>query len=191
MSGLKFDPAKIAKLDDPARLDSMRPEVMWSALGSPCPAVIVDIGAGTGLFAERFAELAPGATVYAVDTEPAMIEWMGSRARSSGGRIVPLLAQETRVPLDDGAAQLVTMLNLHHELDDPPASYGESLRLLEPGGQLLVVDWAPHETPKGPPVAARSSAQDVEAMLRAVGFVDVSVHEGALAWHWLVTAVRP
>ena len=37
---------------------------------SPEPSVIVEIGAGTGLFAGRFAAMAPDAKVFAVDTEP-------------------------------------------------------------------------------------------------------------------------
>ena len=191
MAHQKFDLAKLERLNDPGRFDSMIPAVMWDALGSPKPRVIVDIGAGTGLFAEKFAEFAPGATVYAADMAPEMVEWMRAhRAGVASGRLVPLLSTETGVDRPDAGAQLVMMLNLHHELAEPAMLYAEALRLLEPGGQLLVVDWAARETPKGPPLAIRASVDALDAFLRAAGFVDIAEHEG-LPWHTLVTARRP
>jgi ubiquinone/menaquinone biosynthesis C-methylase UbiE len=192
MAHLKFDVAKIAKLDDPGRFETMSPEVMWTALGNPSPEVIIEIGAGTGLFSAKFAEMAPGASVYAVDTETVMLDWMREhRPEVAAGRIIPVLSEETTVPLGDGQAQLVAMLNLHHELALPEALYGEALRMLVPGGQLLVVDWAPIETPKGPPLAIRASANEIVELLATVGFASVRAHDGALPWHWLVTATRP
>ena len=72
----KFDPAKLDKLNNPARFVRMEPPRIWAAAGIANPGVIVEIGAGTGIFAAAFANFAPKATVYAVDTEPLMIGWM-------------------------------------------------------------------------------------------------------------------
>jgi len=191
----KFDMAKLERLNDPGRFDSMIPEVMWEALGSPSPRVIVEIGAGTGLFAEKFAELAPEAVVYAVDMAPQMIEWMAENRADARGvdalpRLIPLLSTETSVPLGYEVADLVAMLNVHHELAEPTSTYAEAFRLLAPGGQLLVVDWAARETPKGPPQAIRASATALTEVLQASGFEDVCSHAG-LDWHSLMTARRP
>lgn len=191
MAHQKFDISKLERLNDTGRFDTMIPSVMWSALGSPRPRIIVDVGAGTGLFAEKFAELAPEATVYAADMAPQMVEWMSeNRAGVAVGRLVPLLSTETGVPRPDAQAQLVTMLNLHHELADPVALYTEALRLLEPGGQLLVVDWAARETPKGPPLAIRATFKTLHATMESAGFTHVLQHDG-LPWHTLATARRP
>lgn len=195
MAHQKFDIAKLERLNDPGRFDTMIPEVMWSALGSPNPDVIVEIGAGTGLFAEQFALFAPHATVYAVDMAPEMIAWMaehraGIASDADGApRLVPLLSTETAVPLPDGVADLVVMLNVHHELADPAETYAEAHRLLRPGGQVLVVDWATHETPKGPPQAIRAPESVLAKILAGAGFGDVESHAG-LVWHSLLTARR-
>lgn len=192
MAHLKFDSSKIARLDDPARFETMNPRLMWEALGDPSPSVVVEIGAGTGLFSAAFAELAPASTVFATDIEPLMLEWMRAhRPEVESGRMVPIQSEEARVPLGDRSAQLVAMLNLHHELAEPHALYTEALRILERGGQILVVDWAPIDSPKGPPLAVRADADGVADMLVAVGFKATAVHAGVLPWHWLVTAVRP
>lgn len=192
MAHLKFDLSKIAKLDDPGRFETMVPEVMWRALGDPRPAMIIEIGAGTGLFAQRFSEIAEGAVVFAVDTEQPMLDWMHEyRPGVATGAVVPVLSTETSVPLPDGEADVVMLLNVHHELSDPAAIYAEALRLLRPGGQVLVVDWAPLETPKGPPVEIRVSGETIAALLGDAGFLPASVDDEALAWHTMVTAVRP
>lgn len=193
MTHHKFDVAKLEKLNDPARFESLPPDLFFAALGLPVgPSMIVEIGAGTGLFAEAFTGRAPEATVYVTDISSEALEWIrANRPGVADGRIVPVLAEETSVPLGDGLADAVYMINLHHELVDPAATYADALRLLKPGGRLLVVDWAARETPKGPPLISRASADELAEVIKAAGFSDVIVDERRLPWHTMVTAVRP
>jgi len=183
--------SKLPKLDDPGRIPQMNPTALWHALGDPEVSVIVDIGAGTGILSAEWARLAPAATVFGADTSPEAVAWMREhRHEVAEGRLVPLLAEESHVPLADGVAELVTLLSLHHELADPVAVYAEALRLLSPGGRLLVVDWKPGETPKGPPVAIRVTAEAIVASVQAAGFADTRIHD-VLAEHSVVTARKP
>ncbi len=190
MAHLKFDVAKLERLNDPGRFESLDPDVMWAALGGPEPAVIVDVGAGTGLFSARFAAMAPGSRVYAVDTEDAVLAWMReNRPEVAEGRIVLVKGEETRIPLPDDFAGLVTMINLHHELADADATYAEVFRLTKPGGQVLAVDWRPGDSPKGPPQGVRVTADELRSFLERSGFVRAQSH-GGLPWASLVTAQR-
>lgn len=190
MGHQKFNIEKLEKLNDPGRADTLKPDVMWEALDLKSPEVILEIGAGTGFFARRFAAMAPGAIVYASDIEPRMIEWMREHLEEvSAGTIVPLLSEETAVPVEDGIADIVVMINLHHELADPVATYAEANRVLHPGGRILVADWADRETPRGPSLAIRASTAHLRETLELAGFVDVGFHEG-LPWHHLATATK-
>jgi len=187
----KFDVTRLERLNDERRFDVLPPDVMWTALGDPSPRTIVDIGAGTGLFARRFAELAPASEVYLVDSSATMFDWlMANMPEALRDRLHPVLAEESKVPLPDATADLAVMIHLHHELAEPLDSYREVLRLLRPGGQLLVVDWAPGDGVAGPPQHIRVSAQDAAALLGEARFASVVVHEG-LTQDWLITAVRP
>ena len=192
MDDHKFNPARAERLNDPARLEKLDPDVMWAAAGVPDPALIVDVGAGTGLLSAAFARLAPRAMVYAADLSDAMLAWMEAHLPSDvAGRVVPLKADESAVPLPDAAADLVTMIALYHELEDPAASLAEALRLLRPAGRLLIVDWKREEgATSGPSFEMRVGAEDIVAAVAAAGFAHALSHD-VLADFSVVTATKP
>lgn len=191
MAHLKFDPAKLDKLNDPGRFDTLKPDVLVAAMRLDSPATIIEIGAGTGMFSAELSRRLSPSTVYAVDSSEVMVVWMREhRSEVASGSVTPVLSAEKSVPLDDAIADGVFMINLHHELAEPEAIYAEAYRLVAPGGRILVADWAPTETPQGPPLRVRATPEAIAAMLEATGFVDVATHDG-LPWHSLVTATRP
>jgi SAM-dependent methyltransferase len=191
MAHQKFDISQLERLNDEARFEYLPPDALWQAVARPDAHTIVEIGAGTGLFACRFAELCPEADIYAIDIEPAAVRWMlRNRPLSICGRLHPLLGQETVVPLPTGEADVVVMINLHHELADPIASYREALRVLAIGGRLMVADWAPGAVPGGPPDEIRSSAERISEVVSAVGFSAIEIHPD-LPRHTLITAEKP
>jgi len=192
MSAHRFDPAKLDKLNDIARLDDLVPDLMWDAFGVPGAISVVELGAGTGMFAREFAERMPDdGTLLAVDAEPLMIAWMAEHlVAGPGARISPLLADASALPLDDASAELVYSVNLWHELDDPAAALAETLRVLARGGTIAVVDWKAEETPKGPPLAHRTPAEGIARALETAGFTDARIHP-VLHYHSVVTARRP
>lgn len=192
MSGHRFDPAKLDRLNDVARLDDLVPDLVWSAFAAPDARVVVEPGAGTGMFAREFAaRMMPGGTLYAADISSDMIAWMTEHLQLAGGtQIVPLQADATSLPLENASADLVYMINLHHELDDIPASLAEAFRVLAPGGRIGIVDWKKEPTPKGPPMEHRVAADDIAAQLTAAGFGAATAHP-VLRYHSVVTATRP
>jgi SAM-dependent methyltransferase len=187
----KFDVTKLERLNDPARFEYLNPETIWQAAGIADPCVVIEIGAGTGMFACRFAEFAPDADVYAVDVEPMMVRWMFEHRPSAlSGRLKPMLSHETMIPLPTGEADVVVMVNVHHELADPTSTYREALRLLRIGGSVVVADWTPGDTAGGPPQHVRVSADQITELLGRVGFADVVAH-GDLPRHSLISARKP
>ncbi|TLM98091.1 MAG: class I SAM-dependent methyltransferase, partial [Actinobacteria bacterium] len=129
--------------------------------------------------------------VYAVGTASAMVEWQRENTPAELlDRIHPVLGGETTIPLDDASADLAVMMNVHHELADPVASYREALRVLRDGGQLLVVDWLPGVPGEGPEDEVRVAPEMIAAVIASAGFGDVEIGEG-FEKHSLITAVKP
>ncbi len=189
MSGHKFDPNMIDTLNDHSRLTRMKPDELWDAFGLSAPHVLIDIGAGTGIFARHFASKLSG-TVYACDSAPEMIAWMEEHIDAeTRKRIVPTRSEESVIPLKNGIADLVYLIAVYHELHSPAALLAEAKRLLKKGGVIAVVDWKPGSTQHGPPAGERVSPEDViDAFLRA-GFSDVTQHD-ILESHYVITAKK-
>lgn len=53
-------------------------------------------------------------------------------------------ADASALPLEDGAADLVTLHQVLHYLDEPDEALTECARVLAPGGLLLIVDFDEH-----------------------------------------------
>jgi ubiquinone/menaquinone biosynthesis C-methylase UbiE len=185
----KFDPKKLKKLNDPGRLVDIPPDYIWKRLDVAEPGVVVEIGAGTAFFGVAFLPYAKGATIYSCDISDTMIQWVEENVRPEHPGIVALKTAETSVPLADGIADLVYMINLHHELDDPQKTIAEAFRLLKPGGAVFVVDWKKKEMPEGPPEKIRYRPETVREQLEQGGFRHLSVYD-ELPKHFLVVGKR-
>ena len=72
----KFDPKNFAKLNDPRKLEYLNPEIIWEKVAIEDPAVLIDIGAGTGFFAVLFCKKMKQGKVYACDISDELLAWM-------------------------------------------------------------------------------------------------------------------
>lgn len=179
----KFDPKKLAKLNDPRRLEYLNPDIIWEKVALPDPSVLIDVGAGTGLFALIFSRKMKNGRVYACDVSDVMIFWMNENLpEESKGVVIPIKTEENFLPLPDDTADLVYMINLHHELDDPQKVLKESRRLLKKGGKVMVIDWKKELTPEGPPTEIRVTEEMIESHMRSAGFSKIAKYS-VLPYH--------
>ncbi len=190
-SGHKFDISRLERLRDPERLETLNPDKIWAAISEGLEVnTLVDLGVGIGFFAIPFARKIPGGTVYGCDLNPQMLEYLTAASEQEKvDNIRPIQTAEVEVPLEDGLADLVIMVNLHHELDFRDRTLAECRRLLREGGRIAVVDWAPIETEHGPPLEVRIPPDQVRAELEAAGFRAIAEHE-ILPQHYCITGTR-
>ena len=104
--------------------------------------VVGDLGCGTGALLPA---LAPHvARVIGVDASSEML----AAARARGGELGNVELREgtlEALPLKDGSLDAVTMMLVLHHVPVPSLALAEAVRVLKPGGRLLVVDMMPHE----------------------------------------------
>lgn len=102
---------------------------------------VVDLGSGTGLLSLAFAERT--ARVWAIDSSPAMNEYLRVKADSAGlQNIETVLASAVSLPLIDGSADIVVSNYCLHELRNAEKEHAlaEAKRVLKPGGRLVFGD---------------------------------------------------
>ena len=107
---------------------------------------ILEVGCGTGtLTLAAKAQAGPHSQVCGIDVAPDMIETARHKAAQAGREIEFQLSSIAAIPYPDGQFDLVlSSLMLHHLPGDALKRQGmqEVLRVLKPGGRLLIVDVA-------------------------------------------------
>jgi SAM-dependent methyltransferase len=180
----RFDPARAAVLDDPARLTHVPPQRLLDDLAPGASATLVDFGAGTAFYAIAIARLRPDLRVVALDEQPAMLAYARGAVASAGVANVET-AGPSRLDALRGAADGVLALNVLHELGD--AALDQLRALLAPGASALFVDWnAGVERPVGPPRDHVYTAGEATARLERAGFAVEA--RAPLPYHYVLRA---
>jgi ubiquinone/menaquinone biosynthesis C-methylase UbiE len=149
----------------------------------------LDVGCGTGFLAFELA--VRGHHVTAVDFAPAMIAEARRKAADRGVSIRFEAADVEQLPLLPGSFDLAISRHVLWTLQHPQAAVGEWIRILRPGGRLVVVDGqfdagaAPPSTENARmsreyaavgdqlPFLEGRSREEIETLLRSHGLVNV------------------
>ena len=161
---------------------------------SPRPGeVVVDIGAGMGPATVLAARA--GASVLAVDPTPYMRHILAVRRLGQRNRNAIGVAEGSAevIPVDDASVDAVWTVNTMHHWTDLDAAVHELVRVLRPGGRVLLVD-EDFDSPTHPAFArmqerrahrahhfAEIDPAAVEAKLIAAGFTNVEGSMGSMA----------
>jgi ubiquinone/menaquinone biosynthesis C-methylase UbiE len=161
----------------------------------------LDVGCGTGFLTFELA--ARGHRVTGVDFAPAMLAEARRKAAARGLAVTLQEADAEQLPFAPASFDLVVSRHLLWTLPHPEAAIGEWIRVLRPGGRLVVVDGQFDAGALAAPPAgsARASAEyaaigdqlpflggrpreEIEALLKARGLL----HVGGDPVHDLVAA---
>ena len=100
----------------------------------------LDVGAGTGLLAERLSDLGLG--VVALDPFPQMLGKLQQRRPE----IETVVAHGDEIPFPDDAFDLTYSVAVMHHIAEPPlvrSTLSEMVRVTRPGGRIVVWDHNP------------------------------------------------
>jgi ubiquinone/menaquinone biosynthesis C-methylase UbiE len=126
---------------------------------------VLDVGTGTGLFAEAFA--AQGLEVTGIDANPEMIG--AALSYVPQGHFQEALAES--MPFADNEFDLVFLGLVLHETDNPLQALQETRRVATLG--VAVLEWPYREEDHGPPLAHRLNQETVISLAQMVGFQKV------------------
>ena len=150
-------PDRIARLDVPRVVDL--------SLAGLTATSVLDVGTGTGVFAEAFA--AAGLAVTGIDTNADLLAVARGFAPTAHFREAPA----EQLPFPDGSFDLVFLGHVLHEADAPLAALREVRRVTRQ--RVAILEWPYRDEPQGPPLAHRLSPETVTELAARAGFQSV------------------
>lgn len=165
-------PGAPKSLRRPQRVKQLEPErVVDLSLAEIEDAVasVLDVGAGSGLFAGAFA--ARGLTVAGVDIRPEMVAAAQAHVPAGAFQEAPAEA----LPYEADAFDLVFMGVVLHEVDDHLTALQEARRVARL--RVAILEWPHRRMTVGPPLGHRLKPEQVRALAEEAGFRSVEAIE--------------
>jgi ubiquinone/menaquinone biosynthesis C-methylase UbiE len=174
-----FNPTYRWFLDSSRRDAWQQPEAVLDALAIPDGAVVADVGAGSGYFAERLADrVGPAGLVYATDAQSEMIEALERRVTESGLDNVRVVRAAFDDPtLSEDCCDLVFFSSVYKEIDGRVDYMKKVAHLLRPGARVAILEFRPGAPGWGPPAEDRLAPEAVTQELGAAGYTLVASHD--------------
>jgi ubiquinone/menaquinone biosynthesis C-methylase UbiE len=181
------DPEKyIAFLDRPDREQWQKPDAIVQALGLVGDETVVDLGAGSGYFAFRFARVLPRGSVVASDVAPEMVRHIHHRAMSEGVKNVQAVLGEEADPKIPAGAKWIFICDVLHHVSDRPAWLSKLHAEASAGARLAIVEFKEGDLPMGPPASMKLAKSEVVSSVTGAGFAYLDDNAVELPYQYMV-----
>ena len=162
--GHRFD--QVERLRSPERVAHLEAErVADQVLNSVSARSLLDIGTGTGLFAEEFYKR--GLTIAGIDANPKMLE----AARNYLPKAVLRQAIAEEIPFPNHTFDIVFMGLVLHETDDLLKSLQEARRVASQ--RVAVLEWPYRAEDFGPGLEERIPPEMMVSLSKQAGFKEL------------------
>ena len=130
-------------LTRPTRDQEEEPLKLLNSLKIKPGQTVCDFGCGNGFHSLQLAKrVGPTGAVHAVDIQPEMLEMLRERAGPRGlENIKPILATAEESGLAPGTFDVVLLVDVYHELSNPPEILAAVRKSLKADGRLVLVEF--------------------------------------------------
>ena len=140
--------------------------------------VVADFGAGSGFVARAAAQFVPQGQVFAIEINRDLVARLTREVKDLAlGNVHPLWGDieiQGGSTLGTASADFVILSNILFQLDDKQGCIKEALRVLKPGGRILVVDWSESFGGMGPAPHHVFTKEMAEELLKRSGCEKIS-----------------
>ena len=166
--------------------DALEQGLILDLLGTPDRRRIVDVGCGDGILALELSRR--GAQAVGVDVSEEMVSAARKRAKEGGHDVHLDIAQAEALPFETASFDVVVAVTVLCFVKDAAVALKEMVRVLKPGGRLIVGELGRHSTWAalrrikgwlGSAVwnhARFRSASELRELAKKPSLIDVSVH---------------
>lgn len=154
------------RLRAPDRLARMEvPRVVALSIEGIIVESALDVGTGTGVFAEAFA--AAGLAVTGIDVNADLLAVARQAVPTAQFKQAPV----EKIPFADQSFDLAFLGHVLHEADDPLAALKAAYRVAR--SRVAILEWPYRQEEKGPPLEHRLKPEIIVDLARQAGFQNV------------------
>ena len=159
--------------DEATRDAANEADTVMALLGVRPGLSVADIGAGSGYYTARMAKRVGAAgLVYAEDIMPRYLRYLRERVDRDELTNVRLVLGDPHDPrLPKNSVDLVTMIHMYHEIEQPFGLLANLIPALRPGARVAILDMNRRTDQHGTPPAL------VKCEMEAVGYRQQSLHD--------------
>ncbi|MDZ7632783.1 MAG: methyltransferase domain-containing protein [Gemmatimonadaceae bacterium] len=159
--------------DEAARDAAHEADTVMALLGVRPGMAVADIGAGSGYYVARMARRVGAAgLVYGQDIMPRYLRYLRERVDRDELANVRLALGEPHDPrLPKASLDLVTMIHMYHEIEQPFGLLTNLVPALRPGARIAILDMNRRTDQHGTPSAL------LKCEFEAVGYTQQSFHD--------------
>ena len=189
----------IDRMDRPERVANLNVDEVITKLQLEPGDVVADIGSGSGAFSIPMARaIAPTGTLYAVDIDQAMIDFVANRATSEGlSNVRPVLGEydDPKLPVQD--VDVAFFHRVLHMIENRQAYINAVATYLKPDGRIVIIDRNPEE-PLRDRIDVTVASEwmwlrqtDVDTWMAAIGFYPVHRFDDVYENRYFVAYQKP
>lgn len=166
-------------LDRPEREAREQPEKVLDLIGIVPGSTVADVGAGTGYFTVRLSKrVGAKGEVIATELQPEMLRILDHRVSHAGITNVRLIrGTEDQAKLPERCCELVLMVDVYHELSNPPRVMAGVRRALKPTGRLVLVEYKGEDASIPIKPEHKMTLAQIKKELEPLGFAFEKSHE--------------
>lgn len=166
----------INTLETAQRLNSLKIAETIKALDLKPGQMVADIGAGTGIFTTRFANVVkPGGWVYAVDIDQALLDHIAEASTEVGlSNVQPVLGEYDDPKLPDNV-DLAFINDVLHHIEHRDVYLKNLAGYLNPGGRVALIEFKPGQGGHTNDPSLQVSQEQATAWMTAAGLKQLQV----------------
>lgn len=129
-------------LERPKREQEERTDLLIKNMGLKKGDQVADVGAGSGYFSFRMAELVPDGKVFAVDISPQMLGIVRAKMASKKvTNVEPVLSTIKDIKLPPDSIDCVLIVDAYHEFSHPREMAQSIFNALREKGRLILIEY--------------------------------------------------
>lgn len=192
VSGRRFAPVMGYQgadwLDRNERVEEEQPDIALAAMRIEPGWTVADVGAGSGYMTVRMAKLVgPTGKVYANDIQPQMLTLLRQRlTREKITNVETILGDVDDPRLPPASLDLILMVDVYHEFQQPQSMLRKMRDALKPGGRIVLLEYRKEDPAIPIRFEHKMSVAEAKLELEAEGFTLSRVEEMLPRQHILI-----